>query len=71
MTSPTATKGPCWTCSRFGGWMPVVMGNKTKYNIHGWCLHVRQVIATPANGCAHWVLQVPARTAPVIWSGGG
>jgi hypothetical protein len=69
MTLPTDTKGRCWTCSRFGGWVPVVMGTKTRYNILGWCLHVGQAQATPANGCAHWILQVPARKAPLVWQG--
>lgn len=66
-TSPTDTKGPCWTFSRFGGWVPVKLGDNVKSNVHGWYLHVRQVIATPVNGCAQWVLQMPARTAPLVW----
>lgn len=70
MTSPTITKCPCIHGQLLGGRVPVVMSNKTRYNIHGWCLHVRQVVATPANGCAHWVLQVPARVAPIIWQKG-
>jgi hypothetical protein len=66
MTSPTDTKGPCWKCSRFGGWMPVKVGDRVRYNIISWCLEARQVEATPANGCARWAIQVPARTGPLL-----
>lgn len=66
MNSPGNSQGPCWKCSRFGGWMPVRMGDRIRYNVVGWCAKARQVEVTPANGCPHWLLQVPTRTEPLI-----
>lgn len=62
MHPPQTAKGPCWHCSHFGGWIRQPTGKP----IYIWCGRARQVQASPQHGCAHWQLQVPARTAPLV-----
>jgi len=54
--------GPCWHCQHYGGWIRRSSGKP----IYIWCVRARQVQASPQHGCAHWQLQVPARTAPLV-----
>ncbi|MEY2689500.1 MAG: hypothetical protein RL375_3699 [Pseudomonadota bacterium] len=57
----TDSKGPCWKCTRFGGWIRQATGKP----IYIWCVKAHQVQARPEHGCAHWELQDPPRTAPL------
>lgn len=62
MHPPQTSKGPCWHCSHFGGWIRREGGKP----IYVWCVKASQVQASPEHGCAFWRLQVPARTAPLV-----
>lgn len=62
MHPPQTSKGACWHCQSFGGWIRQAKGKP----IYIWCLQAAQVQARPEHGCAHWQLQVPARTAPLV-----
>jgi len=64
---PHKTAGCCNQCSRFGGWIATLEGDRRQW-LYGWYMRHRQLATQPLQGCAHFDQAVPVRTRPLVWS---